>query len=134
MEWVLPAEVQPLPVPQEYQGRRRIPNINFPESINTTTELIQFVSSRLGQNAQVEELQKLAFTILHHTTPRVRCTPICRRTLFRSHFQGLHGGISFHIFVIPSTRAYTETIKQSVHTVYKGAVFPCVISNPFVLN
>src|SRR5438046_833887 len=67
MEWALPAEAQPLPVPQEYQGRRRIPNINFPESINTITELIQFVSSRLGQNAQVEELQKLAFTILHHT-------------------------------------------------------------------
>ena len=30
-------------------------------------DLIQFVSSRLGQNAQVEALQKLVFTILHHT-------------------------------------------------------------------
>ena len=67
MEWALAAEAQPLPIPQQYQGRRRIPNVNFPDSISTTTELIQFVSSRLGQNTHAEELQKLAFTILHHT-------------------------------------------------------------------
>jgi hypothetical protein len=64
MEWALPAEAQPLPVPQEYQGRRTIPNINLPNSIKTTPELIEFVSSRLGQNAHADELQKLAFTIL----------------------------------------------------------------------
>lgn len=36
--------------------------------MNTTMELIQFVSSRLGSNAHAEELQKLASSILRHMT------------------------------------------------------------------
>lgn len=63
----LPAEVEPLPVPQEYRGRRRIPNIDFPETITTTAEFLAFIASRLGENPQLDELQKLAFAILQHT-------------------------------------------------------------------
>lgn len=67
MEFARPAEAQPLPVPQEYQGRRRIPSPNFPDTINTTQDLITFISSRAGPNPDFDTLQHLAFIILHHT-------------------------------------------------------------------
>ena len=64
---LVPAESQPLPVPQEYKGRRRILNSQFPEEIKTPAELVVFISSRIGDDANFKALQQLAFTILHHT-------------------------------------------------------------------
>lgn len=64
---LVPAESQPLPVPQEYKGHRRIPNNQFPEEIKTPAELVAFISSRIGENAHFEALQQLVFTILYHT-------------------------------------------------------------------
>jgi hypothetical protein len=62
MGWALSAEAHPLPVPPEYHGRHRIPNVNFPKPTNTRAEQIQ-LTSRLGQNARAEDLEKPALRI-----------------------------------------------------------------------
>ena len=75
MELVLPANVQPLPLPLPHEGRRQILVPGFPVQLQSEVELEEFITNKLTemQTQSPVSAEKLAFRIIHHTrlTPKV---------------------------------------------------------------
>jgi hypothetical protein len=74
MELILPANIQPLPVPQTYDGRRQIRVPGFPIQIDTLEQLDAFFNQKIHEfEPSSTAAQKLAFRIIQHTrmTPKV---------------------------------------------------------------
>jgi hypothetical protein len=67
MDNLLPAEVEPLPVPFAYEGRKRRKKQELPDLIQTVEELLQFLFVSTGTTESTEASQRLAYSLIRHT-------------------------------------------------------------------
>lgn len=75
MDLVLPADVPPSPLPEQYIGRQLFPSPYFPQVIEDIHALDDAILSKLKSLSQTSptSVQNIAFALIHHTrlTPKV---------------------------------------------------------------